>query len=83
MILFCDMHGHSRKLNIFMYGCEFRRNIPNYASLRLQERIFPRILWKNGNCFSFADSNFKVQKHKENTGEQAIRNEMESESERM
>jgi hypothetical protein len=20
--LFCDMHGHSRKFGIFMYGCE-------------------------------------------------------------
>ena len=22
LLLFCDLHGHSRKRNIFMYGCE-------------------------------------------------------------
>lgn len=21
VVLFCDMHGHSRKRNVFMYGC--------------------------------------------------------------
>jgi cytosolic carboxypeptidase protein 2/3 len=23
VVLFCDMHGHSRKQNIFMYGCDY------------------------------------------------------------
>lgn len=22
VVLYCDMHGHSRKRNIFIYGCE-------------------------------------------------------------
>jgi len=34
--LFCDFHGHSRKKNIFMYGCN---NIQD--SERNKERIFP------------------------------------------
>lgn len=22
VVVFCDLHGHSRKLNVFIYGCE-------------------------------------------------------------
>ena len=51
VILYCDMHGHSRKMNIFMYGCECKKQSPNYITMRLKERVFPRILWKNGDCF--------------------------------
>jgi murein tripeptide amidase MpaA len=29
VVLFCDMHGHSRKQNIFMYGCESHRSDPD------------------------------------------------------
>lgn len=43
VLLYCDLHGHSRKNNIFMYGCN-----NNYASERLlHERIFPLMLSKN------------------------------------
>ena len=41
VILFCDMHGHSRKRNVFVYGCSERRRTP---ALRLRERIFPMLL---------------------------------------
>eukprot|EP00741_Cyanophora_paradoxa_P005167 tig00000863_g5009.t1 len=64
VVLFVDLHGHSRKKNIFIYGCENRANLER----RLRERIFPRILWKNAHDFSFADCAFKVQKSKEGTG---------------
>ena len=47
VILFTDLHGHSRKMNVFMYGCENRKK----ASMRPKERIFPRILWKNSSIF--------------------------------
>ena len=43
VILYCDLHGHSRKKNIFMYGNENKHHPTN----RLRERIFPRMLWKN------------------------------------
>lgn len=26
VILYCDLHGHSRKNNIFIYGCENKNN---------------------------------------------------------
>lgn len=37
--LFCDLHGHSRKKDIFMYGCNIQKN-PE------ETRIFPFILGK-------------------------------------
>lgn len=40
--LYCDLHAHSRKHNIFIYGCENRR-----GEKRLQEQVFPLMLHKN------------------------------------
>jgi len=37
VVLYCDLHGHSRKQNVFIYGCENRMD----KSKRLHERIFP------------------------------------------
>ena len=47
-----------------MYGCDQADS----SAHRLKERIFPRLLAKNSDMFSFADCNFKVQKSKEGTG---------------
>jgi cytosolic carboxypeptidase protein 2/3 len=61
IFLYCDFHGHSRKKNVFMYGCSGKNND------RLRERIFPCLFHKNSSIFSFADSSFGIQKAKEST----------------
>ncbi|XP_049635935.1 cytosolic carboxypeptidase 2 [Suncus etruscus] len=62
--LYCDFHGHSRKNNIFLYGCN-----SNDRKYWLHERVFPLMLSKNApDKFSFHSCNFKVQKCKEGTG---------------
>ncbi|KAM3609061.1 uncharacterized protein V6R79_009303 [Siganus canaliculatus] len=67
--LYCDLHGHSRKNNIFMYGCNNRKD----ASLKLHERIFPLMMSKNASDkFSFKSSKFRMQKSKEGTGRIAM-----------
>lgn len=43
VVLYCDFHGHSRKQNVFIYGCE-NKHLPGE---RLKERIFPAMLSKN------------------------------------
>ena len=43
LVLYCDFHGHSRKQNVFIYGCE-NKQVPEE---RLKERIFPAMLSKN------------------------------------
>uniref|UniRef100_A0A669QSZ1 ATP/GTP binding protein like 2 n=1 Tax=Phasianus colchicus TaxID=9054 RepID=A0A669QSZ1_PHACC len=66
VVLYCDFHGHSRKNNVFMYGCDGGRD---GSETRFQERIFPLMLSKNApDKFSFSSCKFKVQKSKEGTG---------------
>ncbi|XP_076994672.1 cytosolic carboxypeptidase 3 isoform X4 [Tamandua tetradactyla] len=66
VILYCDLHGHSRKENIFMYGCDGR---DRSKALYLQQRIFPLMLSKNcPDKFSFSACRFNIQKSKEGTG---------------
>ncbi|XP_046856969.1 cytosolic carboxypeptidase 2-like isoform X2 [Xenia sp. Carnegie-2017] len=63
--LYCDFHGHSRKQNVFFYGCENRANIEH----GLKERVFPMMMSKNcKDMFSFKKCKFKVQKSKSGTG---------------
>ncbi|XP_066142700.1 cytosolic carboxypeptidase 2-like isoform X2 [Euwallacea fornicatus] len=63
--LYCDLHAHSRKHNIFIYGCENRRG----GDRRLQEQVFPLMLHKNtADKFSFESCKFRIQKAKEGTG---------------
>ncbi|KAM3870004.1 cytosolic carboxypeptidase 2 [Diretmus argenteus] len=65
VVLYCDFHGHSRKNNVFMYGCNNR----DAAALQLHERVFPLMMSKNANDkFSFRSCKFRVQKSKEGTG---------------
>ncbi|XP_036390535.1 cytosolic carboxypeptidase 2, partial [Megalops cyprinoides] len=65
VVLYCDFHGHSRKNNVFMYGCDNRSN----AALRFHERVFPLMMSKNiTDKFSYRSCKFRVQKSKEGTG---------------
>lgn len=68
VVLCCDLHGHSRKKNIFMYGCTGRA--------RLKERVFPKLLEKCSEIFSFNDCVFGIQKSKEATARIVIWREM-------
>ncbi|KAM7414228.1 hypothetical protein PAMA_019176 [Pampus argenteus] len=69
VVLYCDFHGHNRKNNVFMYGCNNRGN----SSLKLHERVFPLMMSKNAsNKFSFKSCKFRVQKSKEGTGRIAM-----------
>ncbi|XP_074490227.1 cytosolic carboxypeptidase 2 isoform X1 [Sebastes fasciatus] len=69
VVLYCDFHGHNRKNNVFMYGCNSRGD----ASLKLHERVFPLMMSKNAsNKFSFNSCKFRVQKSKEGTGRIAM-----------
>lgn len=41
--MYCDLHAHSRKHNVFIYGCENKR----FVDKRLHEQVFPLMLHKN------------------------------------
>ncbi|KAG8035075.1 hypothetical protein G9C98_001565 [Cotesia typhae] len=62
--MYCDLHAHSRKHNIFIYGCESKRAC--YG--KLAEQIFPLMLHKNAaDKFSFESCKFYIEKGKEGT----------------
>ncbi|XP_032441480.1 cytosolic carboxypeptidase 2 isoform X3 [Xiphophorus hellerii] len=64
VVLYCDFHGHNRKNNVFMYGCDSHSKL-----FKFQERVFPLMMSKNArNKFSYKSCRFKVQKSKEGTG---------------
>jgi len=52
LVMYCDLHGHSRKPNVFMYGC----NTKDPAECR----IFPLLLSKINPIFEFKESKFGV-----------------------
>lgn len=58
--LVCDMHGHSRRKNIFAYGC----NIPDAPE---KTRAYPYIVSKISQFFLYSYCSFKMQKAKEST----------------
>ena len=61
VVLYCDLHGHSRKHNVFIYGCDSMDDTQN----RLRSRIFPIMLSKNApSMFSYKSSRFGVHKSK-------------------
>lgn len=66
MTFYCDMHAHSWKHNIFIYGC---KNLKRQQDQQFLEQVFPLMLHKNASDkFSFEDCEFRVQKNKAGTG---------------
>ncbi|XP_061784960.1 cytosolic carboxypeptidase 1 isoform X2 [Nerophis lumbriciformis] len=74
-LVFCDYHGHSRKKNVFMYGCSVKETIwqtnISAASTELQEdlgyRALPKILSQIAPAFSMGSCSFVVERSKEST----------------
>lgn len=65
VVLYVDLHGHSRKQNMFVYGCNNSQR-PAYL---LRERVFPKMLSLNGpSHFYYRDCKFNVKANKESTG---------------
>lgn len=70
--LFVDCHGHSRKKNVFLYGCN-NKSAVGYA--KYIERVIPFICSYNNQSFSFQDCNFTIQKSREGTGRYVVYSE--------
>ena len=71
--MYIDLHGHSRKYNVFMYGCDDKKKP------RPQIRAFPRFFSMHviGQKYvSFADCSFNVKKGRESTARVVVSKEM-------
>lgn len=67
IVMYVDFHGHSRKKNVFMYGCFGGHN--EYQSHRTNSliRMVPYMLSQRSRIFSYKDCRFENKKDKETT----------------
>ncbi|XP_059172169.1 cytosolic carboxypeptidase 1-like isoform X2 [Physella acuta] len=72
-LIYCDYHGHSRRKNIFMYGCSphqtWQPNESNAGSKASDQcyKQLPRLLQGSCPSFSLQNCSFVVEKVKEST----------------
>lgn len=82
-VFFCDFHGHSRRRNVFTFGChelapEGRIPIPGelpaegQAGTGPSTRLFPKLLASRVDTFAFKDCSWRVQKDKNNCARVAM-----------
>ncbi|XP_076437932.1 cytosolic carboxypeptidase 2-like [Babylonia areolata] len=70
IVLYCDLHGHSRKHNVFMYGNN-TSSPSTGGGVRsfISERLFPWLMASTcRDKFSFPSCKFHIQRCKESTG---------------
>lgn len=56
VLLYVDLHGHSKKNNMFMYGVEN----PTDETLYMTERVMPTLLDRASPLFSLGSCTFDV-----------------------
>ena len=74
IMLFCDLHEHSRSLNSFIYGCNKLANGSFCTWTKV--RLLPRIMAKNCELFSYNDCRFSVESSKRRTARVVIWKEL-------
>ena len=81
LLFFCDIHGHSTKKNVFMYGCNSNAlgsSLFGTTDSSLQtkgvrrEQLFPKLFSERCPVFSFHDCRYEIERKKENTGRAAV-----------
>ncbi|XP_031426873.1 cytosolic carboxypeptidase 1 isoform X2 [Clupea harengus] len=83
-LVFCDYHGHSRKKNVFMYGCSVKETVwqtnINAPSCELHEdlgyRTLPKLLSQLAPAFSMSSCSFVVERSKEATARVVVWREL-------
>lgn len=71
--MYIDLHGHSRKYNVFMYGCDEKKKP------RPQVRSFPKLLSQHpigGKYVCFEDCSFHIKKGRESTARVVVSKEL-------
>jgi hypothetical protein len=82
VLLYCDLHGHSRKNDVFVFGChELTRGgaapVPGELPGEPKPdgpmtRLFPKLLSARIDTFSYAGSSYRVQRDKYNCARVAL-----------
>ena len=76
VMMVCDFHGHTKKRNVFIYGCSVKPE--SYFDIRnnLLARIAPYYLHTQNKFFSFKLSHYRLEKYKESTSRIVFFNEL-------
>jgi len=72
VLLFADLHGHSRKQNAFFYGCCYKNYEDEGRVKNAQLRTMPLMCCQKSSLFSFKDCRFRIEKCKESTARVVI-----------
>jgi cytosolic carboxypeptidase protein 2/3 len=73
VLMYCDLHGHSRKQNAFFYACTYKNYEHEGRIKNAQIRMMPLLCChKAPNHFKFADCRFRIEKCKESTARVVI-----------
>jgi hypothetical protein len=65
--LYCDLHGHSMKKNVFMYACGLNSKEPEALRTNLLAKLVPLCLSSRNRIFSLRDTKYRLEKSKEGT----------------
>ncbi|CAM4795136.1 unnamed protein product [Rotaria magnacalcarata] len=77
IIAFCDLHGHSRKSNVFAYGCDGCDGPQPDMKNFLSARILPFLMSRTApEMFAFDFCKFHIHRCKESTGRVVMWKEM-------
>ncbi|CAG7728523.1 unnamed protein product [Allacma fusca] len=70
-VLFCDLHGHSRKKNVFFYGCSRACSWHENDRAKCEDpnvvHLLPEALARRNPAFALSSCNFEVRKGREST----------------
>ena len=77
ILLFCDMHGHSKKNNVFMYGCAVKSLDCVIVRKNLLAKTIPVAMNKRSKFFTFRDCHFRIEKSKISTARIVLYNDFE------
>ncbi|XP_068093227.1 cytosolic carboxypeptidase 1 isoform X2 [Hyperolius riggenbachi] len=83
-LVYCDYHGHSRKKNVFMYGCSIKETVwhtnASATSCDMAEesgyRTLPKVLSQIAPAFCMSSCSFVVEKSKESTARVVVWREL-------
>ncbi|XP_073402102.1 cytosolic carboxypeptidase 1 isoform X1 [Dendrobates tinctorius] len=83
-LVYCDYHGHSRKKNVFMYGCSIKETVwhtnVSTASCDIVEdsgyKTLPKALSQIAPAFSMSSCSFVVERSKESTARVVVWREL-------
>lgn len=75
-MVYIDFHGHSRKRNVFMYGCCSSEKEVNHHRNNNLIKVIPNLMGQKNKLFSINDCKFANEKEKESTGRVVVFKEL-------